>query len=285
MNPFNNLLCAVTSLLVLSVAPLASSAASDQPVPQKARLLTKLYPYGERARDVFGMSVRGSTGEDLGKLKDLVVDPRSGRIVYGIVSTGGVLGVGDTQRAVPFSAISYASDAHESLKIDLSLTDWQRAPLFNSDYLVSLADQDKADYIFQYYHQTWEPLADDPDHPAASPTVHRIERASSIIGREVRAGDQKIGEAEDLILNVGSRRAQVLLRPDPTFAGSTDHFVVPFTKLTTRTNDSDTLATSLTRDDFKSVETFDSSAWTNNPSRSLYRWKIAEPVSSHANSE
>jgi|GEM_PF-935396 len=288
MNTLSKLFCTTTAAVVFSFAfaPLASSApaAADQPASSTARSLAKMYPYGERARDLLGVGVRSNAGENLGKLNDLLVDAHSGRIVYAVVSTGGVLGVGDTLHAVPFSAVGFASDAHENLQVDTTLADWQRAPVYNPDYIVSLADQEKADYIFRHYHQTWEPLADAPNGSSTA-TEPRLLSARSVIGRDVRVGDQAIGEAEDLIVNVGSRHAQVLLRADPAFAGTADHFVVPFSKVTANTNRSGTLATTLTRDDFKSVQTFDNHAWDDSSGNSIYRWKIVDPSSAHASSE
>lgn len=266
------------SLLLLSFAPVALSAAADQPPSTKARSLAKLYPYGERAQDVIGISVRGHAGEDFGKLKDLVIDPQSGRIVYAIVSTGGVLGVGGTERAVPFSAISY-SDAREYLRVGTTLADWQRAPIYKTDQFAALADQERADDIYRHYNQTWEPILGDPT--LASSTSPRLQLATSLIGRNVHAGDQLIGEAEDLILNVGSRRAQVLLRADPKIAGTSGHFVVPFRKLTASADDPGRLTTTLTREDFQSGPTFDNNAWNDQSNDSIYRWKLASPTPSH----
>jgi sporulation protein YlmC with PRC-barrel domain len=52
-----------------------------------------------------GVPFRNDQGEDVGKLHDLVVTP-DGQIVYGVLSFGGVAGVGDKLFAVPPAALA-----------------------------------------------------------------------------------------------------------------------------------------------------------------------------------
>jgi sporulation protein YlmC with PRC-barrel domain len=53
-----------------------------------------------KASGLYGIHFYNAEGQDLGKLHDLMVD-RDGRIVYGVLSHGGVAGVGDKLFAVP----------------------------------------------------------------------------------------------------------------------------------------------------------------------------------------
>src|SRR6187402_2831545 len=53
-----------------------------------------------RASALNGIPFRNSKNENLGKLEDLVVN-KDGKIVYGVLSHGGVAGVGDKLFAVP----------------------------------------------------------------------------------------------------------------------------------------------------------------------------------------
>ena len=50
----------------------------------------------EKASDLIGMEVKNYQGEKLGKVDDLVLDVETGRIVQVILSTGGIIGIGDT---------------------------------------------------------------------------------------------------------------------------------------------------------------------------------------------
>ena len=47
-----------------------------------------------RTSKIIGTNVKNSSGDNLGKIKELVLDPESGQVVYAVVSFGGVLGMG-----------------------------------------------------------------------------------------------------------------------------------------------------------------------------------------------
>ena len=48
-----------------------------------------------RASKIIGSPVKNPSGESLGNIKELVVDPESGQVVYAVVSFGGILGLGN----------------------------------------------------------------------------------------------------------------------------------------------------------------------------------------------
>src|SRR5687768_74707 len=49
-------------------------------------------------------------GEELGKIDDVMIDFETGRIAYAILSSGGVLGVGDKMYAIPWGLLGLDSD-------------------------------------------------------------------------------------------------------------------------------------------------------------------------------
>lgn len=51
-----------------------------------------------------------SDGEDVGKIKHVMLDVRSGRIAYAVLASGGFLGIGDTLRAIPWNALTLDTD-------------------------------------------------------------------------------------------------------------------------------------------------------------------------------
>ena len=59
-----------------------------------------------QARTIIGERVRNTDGQDLGTVKELLIDPEEGKIEYGVVSYGGVLGLGDKEIAVPYEAFT-----------------------------------------------------------------------------------------------------------------------------------------------------------------------------------
>ena len=68
------------------------------------------------ASDLIGLKVVSPQGESLGKIEDLVVHP-GGDVAYGVLSFGGVLGVGDKLFAIPWSVLhakGFESTGHEA---------------------------------------------------------------------------------------------------------------------------------------------------------------------------
>ncbi len=57
------------------------------------------------AKSIIGDKVRNTEGADLGSIKELLIDPTSGKIEYGVLSYGGLLGIGDKDIAVPYEAL------------------------------------------------------------------------------------------------------------------------------------------------------------------------------------
>src|SRR6202012_3432637 len=53
-----------------------------------------------------GNKVLSSDGDDVGKVKDIMLDVRSGRIAYAVLSSGGFLGIGDKLLAIPWHALT-----------------------------------------------------------------------------------------------------------------------------------------------------------------------------------
>ncbi|WP_175130697.1 PRC-barrel domain-containing protein, partial [Paraburkholderia rhynchosiae] len=58
-----------------------------------------------------GTQVVSSDGEDVGKISDIMLDVRSGRIAYAVLSEGGFLGMGTNLHAIPWNALTLDTDA------------------------------------------------------------------------------------------------------------------------------------------------------------------------------
>src|SRR5688572_31169658 len=57
-----------------------------------------------------GNAVVNAANEDLGTVTDLMLDVRSGRIAYAVLSCGGFLGIGDKLFAIPWPALTLDAD-------------------------------------------------------------------------------------------------------------------------------------------------------------------------------
>ena len=59
---------------------------------------------------VEGAPVFGGAGERLGRIVDLMIDKRSGRIVYALMSHDGFMGMGERFYPLPWSMLNYDPD-------------------------------------------------------------------------------------------------------------------------------------------------------------------------------
>ena len=82
-----------------------------------------------KASKLIGMQVKNKQDEDLGKIKDLVIDFQSGKIAYAVMSSGGTLGFGGKMVAVPIEAFTLQPGA-KALVVDLQKQQLAQAPGF-----------------------------------------------------------------------------------------------------------------------------------------------------------
>ena len=63
-----------------------------------------------KASKLIGMEVQNEQGENLGDIKDIVINLDRGTVSYAVLSSGGVLGVGEKLLAVPLTAFTRSAD-------------------------------------------------------------------------------------------------------------------------------------------------------------------------------
>jgi sporulation protein YlmC with PRC-barrel domain len=107
-----------------------------------------------------GDKVLSVDGDDIGKIKDIMLDVRSGRIAYAVLSSGGFLGMGDKLLAIPWSALTLDAD-RQCFVLDMTTESVKNAPGFDKQHWPSMADATWATSIHQYYGR--EPYWGRPD--------------------------------------------------------------------------------------------------------------------------
>jgi len=109
------------------------------------------------ASTLAGDSVRNPAGEDLGKIKELMVDVQTGRIGYAVLSFGGVFNMGNKLFAVPWNALALDEDEKEFI-LNVDKPRLENAPGFDKDNWPDMADQTWGRQISDYYEVTpyWE---------------------------------------------------------------------------------------------------------------------------------
>jgi len=63
-----------------------------------------------KASKLIGMEVQNQDGQRLGDVKDIVINLDKGTVSYAVLSSGGVLGVGEKLLAVPLNAFTRSAD-------------------------------------------------------------------------------------------------------------------------------------------------------------------------------
>lgn len=54
-----------------------------------------------------GQDVHNMNNENIGEIKDLMIDPNNGEIVYAVLSFGGFMGIGNKLFAIPMEALQF----------------------------------------------------------------------------------------------------------------------------------------------------------------------------------
>jgi sporulation protein YlmC with PRC-barrel domain len=86
------------------------------------------------ADKVEGTPVYNARGDRLGSVHDIMIDKRSGRVGYAVMSFGGFLGIGEKYHPLPWEALTYDEDKG-GYNIDLSEDQLRRAPTLTADEL------------------------------------------------------------------------------------------------------------------------------------------------------
>jgi sporulation protein YlmC with PRC-barrel domain len=110
-----------------------------------------------KASSMIGTDVVNATRENLGDIKEIVIDPRTGRVAYAVVSFGGFLSMGEKLFAIPFSAFSYNASENEYV-LDVAKERLKAAPGFDADHWPAMSDEKWNRDLSSYYDRApyWE---------------------------------------------------------------------------------------------------------------------------------
>jgi sporulation protein YlmC with PRC-barrel domain len=97
-----------------------------------------------------GDKILSTEGDEVGKVKDIMLDVQSGRIAYVVMSSGGFLGIGDKLLAIPWSALTLDT-TRKCFVLALSSERVKNAPGFDKDHWPSMADPTWASTVHEYY--------------------------------------------------------------------------------------------------------------------------------------
>src|ERR671929_1822306 len=80
-----------------------------------------------KLHDVLGQAVTTPQGKEVGHIENVMLDAATGDLLYWIVSSGSVLGVGGTLRALPWEGLQGAADK-KSFQLQVAEERFTNAP-------------------------------------------------------------------------------------------------------------------------------------------------------------
>jgi sporulation protein YlmC with PRC-barrel domain len=173
-----------------------------------------------KASALTGQPVRNSKNENLGKLEDLVVN-KDGKIVYGVLSHGGVAGIGDKLFAVPPSQLALTDMPNNREKkeflvnVDKSILD--NNPGFNEKDLPSAPSS-----VFM--------AGGSGRDVGAGRASHDLWRVRKLTGMNVKnTANEDLGKVSDIMVSLKDGKvAYAWLAYGSRLTGSAKYFAVPW---------------------------------------------------------
>src|SRR2546429_7354147 len=151
-------------IALLSLAYAAGSFAQNRELPWNLI----------RGNTFIGADVENPRGQNLGDIKDIVIDRASGRIAYAVVSFGGFLGMGEKLFAVPWGAFSQPKADKETFVLDVDKERLKNAPGFDAHNWPQMASREWVISLYSYYNVPpyWTASA---DASMATPPVKNVD--------------------------------------------------------------------------------------------------------------
>jgi sporulation protein YlmC with PRC-barrel domain len=129
-------------IALLSLACAAGSFAQDRELPWNLI----------RGNTFIGANVENPQGQNLGEIKDIVIDRASGRMAYAVVSFGGFLGMGEKLFAVPWGTFSQPKADKDTFVLDVDKERLKNAPGFDAHNWPQMASREWVTSLYSYYN-------------------------------------------------------------------------------------------------------------------------------------
>ncbi|MEN3274561.1 MAG: hypothetical protein V7631_351 [Massilia sp.] len=114
------------------------------------------------ADTLIGDSVVNGAEEDLGDIKEIMLDMNTGQVAYAVLAFGGFLGMGEKLFAVPWQAL-HLDTANHRFVLNVEKERLKTAPGFNKDAWPDMSDINWANQVHTFY-------GTDP-HQGGAPTM------------------------------------------------------------------------------------------------------------------
>ena len=103
-----------------------------------------------------GTNVYNRKGKKIGTIEDIAIDLVTGQVLYGVLSFGGFLGMGDKHFAVPPKALQFGSHHENKITIDVDKDKLKDAPGFGKDKWPAQHNTKFIDSVYTHYGYEWK---------------------------------------------------------------------------------------------------------------------------------
>ena len=206
-----------------------------------------------------GQRLLNNEGAELGTIKDFIVHPASSQVRYRVVSSGGVLGgMGNSLRLIPTEVVRQR-DQDRRLEVDILQSAWlQIPPVSDENYVADRISISPAQHQGMVQRFGSSNNASSSSGPAITGTTtaagagayNGLIRASAIRGKAVLVGTRKVGDVENIVIDLAQGTVAALVDSSGEFTGTTAKYLVPLSRLVFETSRQDPVGTTLTRADF-----------------------------------
>jgi sporulation protein YlmC with PRC-barrel domain len=102
---------------------------------------------------VEGTPVRRSDGEKIGTIERVMIDKRSGRVAYAVMSFGGFMGLGEEYYTLPWGVLKYNTSI-DGYELNLTEDQLRGAPRRTAEGRDASFDRDWEEHVHRYYNAT-----------------------------------------------------------------------------------------------------------------------------------
>lgn len=108
-------------------------------------------PHSLSATTLTGTNVQNLQGENIGEIKDLMINLDNGEVLYAVLSFGGFMGMGEDYFAIPLQALVFSESEEDLIKIDIDKETLKDAPGFNKDNWPAQPSDEFIHSVYDHY--------------------------------------------------------------------------------------------------------------------------------------
>ena len=99
---------------------------------------------------VEGTNVYRSNGDKVGTIERIMIDKRSGKVAYAVMSFGGFLGIGEDYYPLPWSLLTYNTRL-DGYEVNISEHQLKGAPKYSKHENWDWSDPERGRRVYDYY--------------------------------------------------------------------------------------------------------------------------------------